>query len=67
MKEVKRALSAQFEVKDLGDLHYFLGVAVNQNQAEKSMWIDIHSYKIGIKEAKPIATPVNTYSKPRER
>ena len=38
-KEVKRALSAQFEVKDLGDLHYLLGVAVNQNHAEKSICI----------------------------
>ena len=26
MNEVKSALSAQFDVKDLGDLHYFLGV-----------------------------------------
>ena len=23
MKEVKRKLSTQFEIKDLGDLHYF--------------------------------------------
>ena len=69
MKEVKRALSAQFEVKDLGDLHYLLGVAVNQNHAEKSIWIGQPTYtstileKFGMKEAKPIATPVNTDSK----
>ena len=69
MKEVKSALSAQFEVKDLGDLHYLLGVAVNQNHAEKSIWIGQPTYtstileKFGMKEAKPIATPVNTDSK----
>ena len=28
MKEVKEALAKQFEVKDMGGLHYFLGVSI---------------------------------------
>ena len=35
MEEVKRALSAQFDVKDLGDLHYLLGVTIIQNREKK--------------------------------
>ena len=39
MKEVKQALSQKFQVKDLGDLHYFLGVKVVQNQKNRTVWI----------------------------
>ena len=31
MTEVKRALSERFDVKDLGERHYFLGVNITQN------------------------------------
>ena len=69
MEEVKRALSAQFDVKDLGDLHYLLGVTIIQNREEKSIWIGQPTYtasileKFGMKYAKSIATPVNIGSK----
>ena len=69
MDEVKRALSAQFEVKDLGDLHYLLGVSVIQNPKQQSIWIGQPTYtnnvlkKFGMEDAKSIATPVNIGSK----
>ena len=37
MKDVKSKLSAQFEVKDLRDLQYLLGVSIIQNCSEKSV------------------------------
>ena len=62
---MKSALSAQFDVKDLDDLHYFLGVKVKHDH-EGSKWIGQPTYttnileKFGMKEAKPVTTPVNT-------
>ena len=69
MKDVKSKLSAQFEVKDLGDLQYLLGVSIIQNRSEKSVWIGQPGYtlnileKFGLKDAKPVATPVCVGSK----
>ena len=37
MKEVKCALAAQFDIKDLGELHYLLGVTVKQDVMNKSI------------------------------
>ena len=66
MTEVKQALSSQFEVKDLGELHYLLGITVKQYHVNQSIWIGQPAYttsileKFGMKDAKSIATPVNT-------
>ena len=66
MDEIKQTLSSLFEVKDMGELHYFLGVKVIQNHEEKSIWIGQPTYTssiiehFGLKEAKSVATPVNT-------
>ena len=66
MTEVKQALSSQFEVKDLGELHYLLGITVKQDHVNQSIWIGQPAYttsileKFGMKDAKSIATPVNT-------
>ena len=60
MKDVKSKLSPQFEVKDLGDLQYLLGVSIIQNLSEKSVWIGQPAYtlnileKFGLKDAKPV-------------
>ena len=68
-KKVKNRLSAEFEVKDLGDLQYLLGVSVIQNHKEKSVWIGQPTYtlnvleKFGLKDAKPVTTPVCVGSK----
>ena len=39
MEDVNNRLSAQVEVKDLGDLQYILGVSIIQNCTEKSVCI----------------------------
>ncbi len=69
MENVKSMLAAQFEVKDLGDSQYLLGVSIIQNHTEKSVWIGQPTYtlnvleKFGLKDAKSVATPVCTGSK----
>ena len=66
MKEVKQALSQKFQVKDLGELHYFLGVKIIQNQKNRTVWIGQQAYavdilkKFGLDDAKPVQTPVDT-------
>ena len=65
MKEIKGMLSTSFDIKDMGELHYFLGVKVLKNSTDNSIWIGQPNYtaeiieKFGLKDAKSIATPVN--------
>ena len=69
LNAVKQALSQQFQVKDMGELHYFLGVKVVQDQKAGSVWIGQQSYtenilrKFGMEDAKSIRTPVDTSTK----
>ena len=37
--QVKEALSKEFDVKDLGELNYFLGVQVVQNHKDGKVWL----------------------------
>lgn len=46
--EVKEALSKQFEVKDMSELHYFLGVNVVQDQRTGEVLIGQPTYAEGI-------------------
>jgi hypothetical protein len=71
IEKVKKSLSEKFEVKDLGELRYFLGVHVHviQDYEKKSVWIGQEAYtkniikKFDMENCKPIITPVNTSSK----
>ena len=67
--QVKQSLSKRFDVKDLGDLNYFLGVQVVQDREKGTCWIGQPTFtkntlkKYNMEEAKPIKTPVNVSSK----
>ena len=39
MTEVKAAIIDHFDVKDLGELHFFLGVKVFQDQKTSTIWL----------------------------
>uniref|UniRef100_A0A1X7VE36 Reverse transcriptase Ty1/copia-type domain-containing protein n=1 Tax=Amphimedon queenslandica TaxID=400682 RepID=A0A1X7VE36_AMPQE len=64
--EVKQTHESQFQVKDLGDLHYLLGVTVTQNKVIKSVWLGQPMYistllhHFGLQDSKPVATPVSS-------
>ena len=65
INEVKRELSQKFKIKDLGRLHYFLGVTVNWDQSTGDIWIGQASYtkrllqKFEMGDCKPTKTPAN--------
>ena len=67
LNEIKTAISRKFDVKDLGELSYFLGVKVEQRN--NSVWIGQSAYTANLLEAfgmadcKPVSTPVNIGSK----
>jgi len=42
LNEVKRGLSKQFNMKDLGPLHHFVVVTINQDSRDKNIWIKQH-------------------------
>ena len=44
MEKVKRALCGCLDMKDLGELHYFLGVRMIQNHEKGSIWIGQQVY-----------------------
>ena len=69
MREIKNMLSRRFNVKDMGPLHYFLGVKVEQNEKNGSIWIGQPAYctsllqKFGMENCKPVKNPVSTTSR----
>ena len=64
ISEVKLALAKRFDVKDLGELNYFLGVKIVQNHRAGTIWIGQPTYiegvlkKFGMENCKPLTTPV---------
>ena len=69
MAEVKKGLAEGFEVKDMRELHHFLGVRMIQNPQTGKVWIGQEAHarrvlqKFGMENAKPIDTRVDTSSK----
>ena len=66
LEEVKKALAQKFDIKDMGTLHYFLGIKVVQDEETGNVWIGQPAYaetllkKFGMDQAKPVSTPVST-------
>lgn len=69
MAEVKKGLAGGYEVKEMGDLHHFVGVKVIQTPQTEEVWISQEAYaqrvlqKFGMENAKPIDTPIDASSK----
>lgn len=68
LAEVKTTLSRKFDIKDLGELNYFLGMKVEQRE-NNSVWIGQPAYTrnllqmFGMQDCKPVGTPANIGSK----
>ena len=69
IEQIKMDLAQKFDVKDLGELHYFLGVQIVQNHKEGAVWLGQPTFaktmlkKYGMDEAKEAKTPVCVNSK----
>ena len=63
LNEVKSDLSRKFDIKDLGELNYFLGVKIDQQ--DNSVWIGQPAYTknllemFGMQDCKPVSTPAS--------
>ena len=69
IEEVKNILAKRFRVKDMGELHYFLGVTVAQDQTSGRVWIGQANYTENVlhnhemENSRSITTPVDTSNK----
>jgi len=61
MQQIKSSQTNQFKMKDVGQLHYCLGVTINicgdQLQLSQKHYIQKLLEKYGLTEAKPVSTP----------
>lgn len=69
INDVKRALGAKFNIKDMGKLHYFLGMKIIQDKKTGNVWIGQPAYvesilkKFGMDNSKPVGTPIDPNTK----
>ena len=67
LRQTIQALQQEFSMKDLGELHHFLGIHVDRSP--KGMFLSQRHYtmdileRAGMSDAKPCSTPVDTNSK----
>ena len=67
--QVKCDLAKHFQLKDMGELHYFLGVHVKQNSGTGRFWIGQPGYTeamlkiFGMENCKPVNTPITSGTK----
>ena len=64
IEDLKERLSEEYEMKDLGELKYFLGIQVHRDRERKLIHIDQSSYnqtvleRFGMTNSKPANTPL---------
>ena len=65
MQQIKKSLASHFQMKDMGKLHYCLGIHVEQNEQKQCLWIHQKQYilnmleKYSLSEAKIVSTPAD--------
>ena len=65
MKKIKENLAARFKIKDLGKLHYCLGISIQHDEERGSLWMDQRQYiqsllkRYGLSQAKSATTPAD--------
>ena len=65
MQRLKGSLKVQFKMKDMGELHYYVGVCIVQDKERKQVYLHQGQYiekmlkKFGQTEAKPVSTPAD--------
>ena len=65
MRRIKDSLATRFKMKDLGKLHYCLGIAVEYDEEKKCLWMHQRQYiqslleRYGLSQAKTSTTPAD--------
>ena len=65
LMEFKAKLEKEFDMSDLGELHFFLGVQIERNRAARNLTMHQKSSiegvlsRFGMEECKPLATPLD--------
>ena len=65
IKKIKESLAAHFKMKDLGKLHYCLGISIQHDEERGSLWMDQRQYiqlllkRYGLSQAKTATTPAD--------
>ena len=69
LDRTKQALSNKFSMKDLGEVHYFLGIQVIRNRKDRAIWLSQRRYveqilkTYNLDQSKPVATPLQVGDK----
>jgi hypothetical protein len=72
MIEIKKVLTRRFRMKDMGPLHYCLGITIEQDRENNCIWMHQEQYilqmikKFRMAEAKPVSTPTDCNVKLRK-
>ena len=65
MATTKKILASQFKMKDMGELHFCLGIGVEQDAENGTLKLNQEQYilkmleKFGLSEAKTVSTPAD--------
>jgi hypothetical protein len=65
LKELKSRLEEEYDMSDLGELHFFLGVQIERNRAARTITLHQGHYieevlvRFGMEDCKPIGTPLD--------
>jgi hypothetical protein len=68
IQSLKEALLSAFEMKDLGEAKYVLGISITRNRAKKTLVIDQEHYirdllrEHGLDDGRTVTTPAEGYS-----
>jgi hypothetical protein len=66
IKQLKAALSKRFEMTDLGECRYYLGMEIIRDRRNRTIQLSQRSYiskmldDFGLEEIRPLATPMDT-------
>jgi hypothetical protein len=69
MEDLKASLMKQYEMSDLGELHYCLGIEFKRNRAQHTITMNQRKFieqvleNFGMHDCKPIGTPLDVNSK----
>jgi hypothetical protein len=65
VKAILKMLKKDYSIKEMGDLHYYLGIKIERNRAKKQMFLSQTAYvdqvvsRFGLSDCKPCYTPAD--------